>query len=1053
MSFRLSLDLGSTSLGWCLLKIEKETVVDITALGVRIFSDGRDGKTKEPLAVSRRNARGARRNLDRRKWRRELLLDYLTKQGLFPSDPKARKQLEGLDPYELRADALDKEIPLHHLGRVLFHINQRRGFKSNRKADKRENDLGPLKTAIKDLDAKLLTTTSRTLGEYFWKLRKENKYAPVRVRRSVVGKEASYNFYTGREMYEAEVDKILNSQKRFHPELIDRVCARIKEIVFSQRLLKPQEVGKCLFENSEPRARLALPIVQKFRILQEVNNLEIDNYGDSDRNITPEDRKKIIQALMANKKRTFRQIRTLLRLGQDVKFNLESDKRTDLGGDETSYLLSDEKAFGKRWRSFTQDQQEAIIFELFEEPNSQVLVQKLIAEYGLNQECAENISDLKLPDGYGRLSKKAIMKMLPFLEAGDRYAEAARKAGYHHSDFRTGVVFDALPYYGEVLESSVIGGTHDDGDKQYPEKFYGKINNPSVHIALNQVRRLVNEIIITYGKPDEVVIELARELKEPVDEINKQQADNTRENKRINGELEKLGVSLSYRNRMLFKLWEDLAKQPEKRCCPFSGIQISAADIFSGKFEEEHLLPFSRSFNDKRANKVLSHIDWNRRKGNRSPFEAFGHEPFWPEILARAHNLPSNKQWRFKEDAWAIADGKDGVISRLLNDTRYMSKLAKEYLAAVFENEKGKQKVRASTGQLTALLRDKLGLNDLLGDEDGKKDRTDHRHHAIDAFVIGLSDQGLLNQMAKAAHRMETTEGLWEKRRKLIDKVDAPFPGFREKIRALLENTIISFKPDHGDAQKAIHAPIPYTVAALLDQTALGFIADGEGKNEILVATRVAVEDMLTRKNIGEIADPVIRDQILDAVNGFEEKSKEWKQALSSFIERSGTRRVRIHFARQKDTLVGISSHSQPHNPYKFYATGGNYSAEIYCPNKGKRAGKWQCEVISNFDAHQKGFQPKWKIENPTAKLVMRLQIDDMVAYEKDGKTVVCRVKKIAKESGGRISFRPHTIAKEEGDKLSWRAVPSGMQEAKLRKISVDVIGRVRDPLGVVSRR
>jgi CRISPR-associated endonuclease Csn1 len=119
-----------------------------------------------------------------------------------------------------------------------------------------------------------------------------------------------------------------------------------------------------------------------------------------------------------------------------------------------------------------------------------------------------------------------------------------------------------------------MGGSREQKDKENPEKYYGKINNPTVHIALNQLRKLVNEIIRVYGRPDEVVIELARDLKEPADEINKQQAQNKKENDRINKCLETLGIKQNYRNRMLFKLWEDLAKDPAKRCCPFSGIQI-----------------------------------------------------------------------------------------------------------------------------------------------------------------------------------------------------------------------------------------------------------------------------------------------------------------------------------------------------------------------------------------------------------------------------------------------------------------------------------------------
>ncbi len=1050
MTYRLALDLGSTSLGWCLLDTEKGKPIGIRDMGVRIFPDGRDNKSK-PLAVSRRKARGIRRNLDRRDLRQKQLMSCLIRLGLMPENERERKALENLDPYELRVKALDGAIPAYCLGRALFHINQRRGFKSNRKTDKRENDAGVMKNAIKDLDAKLMQTNSRTLGEYLRKLH-EKKIA-VRVRRRVTGKETQYNFYPGREMYEAEIGKILECQKKHHPQLTEKACKEIHDIIFFQRPLKPQPVGNCVFENKEKRARKALPLFQKFRILQEVNNLEIERFADADPVLSIEDKRKVVDALLANNKKTFAQIRALLRIGRGFRFNLETDARKELKGDETASLLSNEKAFGDEWHKLSPEKQEEAVNLLFDEQDPDELVRKLMEDFGLNLEKAEYAANISLTDGYGSVSKKAILNMLPWLEQGYRYADAAKKAGYHHSDFRTGEVFDALPYYGEVLQGNVIGGTYDEADKDKPEKYYGKVNNPSVHIALNQVRKLVNALIEIHGKPEEIVIEMARDLKEPVEDISKEQTKNKKDNDRINAELEKLGVKQNYRNRMLFKLWEDLAKEPEKRCCPFSGKQISMTDIFSGQFEEEHLLPFSRSFNDGRANKVLSHIDWNRAKGNRSPFEAFSHEPFWNDILARVQNLPSNKQWRFKEDAWKQMEGKDGVIARLLNDTRYMARLTRQYLSAVFDIEKGKSKVWSTPGQMTALLRDKLGLNALLGEEDNVKERADHRHHAIDSFVIGITDRGMIKNVADAAKKIETTPALWDKRRKLVTEMPEPFAEFRERLKESLGKIVVSYKPDHGNARKAIHSKKPYTVAPLHKQKAYGLIGEGEKKGTVKLAVRVPVESLESVKHIGEVADPVIKASLLASVNGLKEESKEWKQALAAFTEQTGTRRVRVHFETGRDKLVGMSSPKHEKNPYKFYETGGNYCAEIFCPSKGKQAGKWQCEVISNYDAHQKNFTPKWRKEHPTAKLVMRLQINDMVAYELNGASIICRVKKITKkENSGRIFLRPHLIAKEEADELSWGAFPSGLQEAEARKVSVDITGRVKDPHKMVKK-
>jgi CRISPR-associated endonuclease Csn1 len=1050
MKYRLALDMGSTSLGWCVLALDKNNVPSsIINMGVRIFTDGRDDKTKEPLAVARRNARSLRRNNDRRDRRQKRLMSCLIQHGLMPENYHDRKKLESLDPYALRAVALDQEIPLHHLGRALFHINQRRGFKSNRKTDRRENEASNMKNAIKDLDQKIMFSGCRTLGEYLKKQKMESQ--PVRVRSSMVKNKAEYNFYPGREMYQKEVTALFEKQKAFHSGLTDNICAAITDIIFYQRPLKPAIIGSCRFESGEKRARLALPLVQKFRILQEVNNLQIDRLAEGDPALNPDDRKEIADALLGSKKKTFGQIRTLLKIPRDCRFNLESERRSELAGDLTSFLLSDEICFGKRWHSFTNEQQEVIINLLFDEPDPDTLIEKLATEWNVSPQQAENIANAPLPDGYGSVSTKAITKMMPFLEKGMKYSDAAKAAEYHHSDFRTGEIFDHLPYYGEILPNNVIGGSYASEDDKLPEKYFGKINNPTVHIALNQIRKLVNALIDTYGHPEQIVIELARELKEPAEDITKEQTKNQKDNERINKELELLGQRPNYRNRMVFKLWEDLAADPLKRCCPFSGIQISKSDIFTGQFEEEHLLPFSKSYNDGRANKVLSARAKNREKANRTPYEAFSHKPEWPEILARIQNLPKSKQWRFKEECWNIAKGQgEDIIARMLNDTRYMTKITKAYLSAVFDNEKGKSKIWAVPGQMTALLRDKWGLNDVLGEEDGQKDRTDHRHHAVDAFVIGCSDRSTFNRLSDAARKLEEDEKLRDKRHKLVTDLPEPFDGFRQQMTEKLEKMVISYKPDHGNATSAINAPRPYTIAGLHIDTAYGYIGKGEKKGTIIIATRKTIESMTDRKNIEKIADTSIRAALIKHLEGIKEGSAEWKETLVKFIQDTGTRRVRIHIEKTRDVLLPIKQpidrgpEESRGQEYKLYELRGNYCAEIYCPDKGKSAGKWQCEIIPNYYAHQKYFIPQWRKDNPTAKLIMRLQIDDMVSYDDGEITQICRVKKM---TNGMIYLRPHLIAKEQADKESWAASAAQLQLKNARKISVDILGRVKDPI------
>ncbi len=224
-------------------------------------------------------------------------------------------------------------------------------------------------------------------------------------------------------------------------------------------------------------------------------------------------------------------------------------------------------------------------------------------------------------------------------------------------------------------------------------------------------------------------------------------------------------------------------------------------------------------------------------------------------------------------------------------------------------------------------------------------------------------------------------------------------------------------------------------------------------------AMRVPVDSLLSRSDVEAVADAHIRAELLKRIEGLKEKSFEWKQALDHAalpgtkggIMANGLRRVRMHIEKTDGTMIGFvqpaARGKEDAEPYKYYELRGNYCAEIYCPDKGKKAGKWQCEVISNYHAHQKNFMPQWRKEHPTARLVMRLQINDMVAYDESGETVICKVKKITKmKSGGSIFLRPHTIAKEDADKLSWGASANQLQLNHARKIGVDILGRVSDP-------
>ena len=138
MLYRIGIDVGTNSLGWAAVRLKTEGDESLRAgplldMGVRIFSDGRKAEGKASNAAARREKRGPRRNRDRRLMRSAEMLESLVEFGLLPEDEGDRKDIEKLDPWVVRARALDEKLDVFEFGRALFHLQQRRGFKSNRK--------------------------------------------------------------------------------------------------------------------------------------------------------------------------------------------------------------------------------------------------------------------------------------------------------------------------------------------------------------------------------------------------------------------------------------------------------------------------------------------------------------------------------------------------------------------------------------------------------------------------------------------------------------------------------------------------------------------------------------------------------------------------------------------------------------------------------------------------------------------------------------------------------------------------------------------------------
>ncbi len=1038
-NYRLGIDMGSTSIGWCMLKLDSnDNPIDIIKMGVRIFPDGRDDKTKEPLSVKRRNYRSIRKNLDRYLLRREQLLNCLDAHSLLPQNEKERTSLFMQDPLEIRHRALDKEITLYEISRAFIHLAKRRGFKSNRKENAQEKGT-KISDAISNLQHKLTETKVRTIGEYLWNinckvnLNDQHHKKPTKFRYE--SDIADEKIFPTREMIENEFNTLWNTQRQYHKELSDSLKDEIYKVIFTQRPLKPTIKGKCYLEPTEDRIHRAHPFFQEFRLLQEINNLElIDITTGEVIDLTQEERNLIFNVMNVCDKKDYPKVRALIRKKDTdcYRFNLESENKTKLLGNESYHAL---KVKLKNIYDSLSEQKKINIIDILLSDDSDEEIQIKLHNLGLTSDETNSVFNAKLPFSYGNLSMKALQKLISHMKAGLNYSEACIEAGYKHSGIATEPTYckGDLPYYGELLPGSVLPLARISNDVD--ADLFGKINNPTVHIALNQVRKILNALCSQYGAPKEIVIELARDLKlneEQKKEINKQINKNTKTNERISLELAKLNIENNGENRLKFKLWEEMSSNPLERCCVYSGNQITAANLYQPQVQIDHILPKSRTFDDSVSNKILCYHQANEYKKERSPHEAFGqsHDGYsWEMILERAHKLPDNKKWRFQVNAMERFADEAVVLGRMLNDTRYMSRSTKAYLSYVC----GSNNIWCPAGQLTAKLRRYWGLNSILS-ETNEKERTDHRHHAIDALVIAFTSRSIVKKYADAVRFSDD---------RYIGKMPYPWNGFNlDMVKEKVDQIKVSFKPDQPNP--SLLATRNQTAGALMQETALFFHhTDTNDSKFAYFTSKVDIMSLETEKQILEVVSQPIQDVLMDFVRKDISKD-EFKQAVKTWATKHNVKKVKTMSKLNPNNLIPIKD--KQGNIFKYYCSDENLFIDIYNPKPFDSKSKWKDLVVNSFKAHKSNFTPDWKNEFPMGKLIMRLYKNDIVVFTNEkGKREFKRVRKF---SQGRIFLRELNTAKKEkgSEDIGEKYSANQLLQMQAAKAGIDILGRVFDP-------
>lgn len=647
------------------------------------------------------------------------------------------------------------------------------------------------------------------------------------------------------------------------------------------------------------------------------------------------DEKAIIKRELRQKKEmSYDNIRKLLKkYYENGKYGMFSHETVDtnLQGNKTNAIMANKEIVGQDWYDLSEDDKYDIIEELFSDKSNDELSAIYTKKYNLTEKQINGIFNkaiYKLDSGYIRYGKTAVKKLNNIMDNDNLDLHYAReKAGY--GDENPKEASNRLEYYGKVFPDSVVDPQIDNPKNE--EEKYGKIANPTIHVALNQLRKVVNELIDFYGKPEQIVIELARDLKNSRKAKEKSKNEIAR-NKKLNEEVDRIiyEYSTEYHtqipnnksNRDKVKLWLELGRSEIDRRCIYTGEQISIAKLFSDDVQIEHIVPYSKTLDDSMNNKTLSMKKANYYKGNKTPYEAFkdskdGYD--YDAIIARAKLLNNtNKFKRFTKDAMELYKTKEGgdFIARQLSDTQYLSKLACNYLQSLYD-EKYRSSIWTIPGQLTALIRKKLGLNKLISDDDNKN-RNDHRHHAIDAFVVTITTRSLLQKMAHAASVREDLDNrnLSSYRNKLFDKMPEPFHNYRKSIQLSIENIKTSHKADRSISGK------------LHEDTAYGLVKDNDKYN------------LVRRQEITDVINPeLIRDKEL------REFAKNREQ-FNKIIKERNIQHIRTF--KKSSPIIEIKDNKN--NIFKAFIPGNNICAEIYEISNGKK----YVEVITLLMRHRK---------------------------------------------------------------------------------------------------
>lgn len=829
-TYRLGLDIGIASVGAAVVQTNSfDNPCHLTEPDVRKFTAAEcreNGKYYgKSAAVPRRECRSTRRRIRRKQLRMNCIKQALQKADLIDIDEFMKRYSDGTLPnvYQLRYEGLDRLLTDDEFAQILIHIAKHRGFLSTRRADKKDKESGAILAATSANQKLMMEKGYRTVGEMMYL--DESFHTPCSNNEQgfIVtprNKAKDYKHTIYRSMLVDEVHALFDAQRKLgNTKATETLESEYLEIMTRQRSydLGPglqadgtkspfamdgykSNAGECTFYKNETRAAKGTYTAELSMTLQKINNLKlVDRYGDG-RFLTDEEKQKILEYISKHKTMKYKTVKTLLGIDSMIRFNLlnygkkkktkkESEDKTkddstkkngtkksktkaetgektdkDSNKDETElerinriedtvfvsmeFTLSYTDCLKTRIKTLSETEKRDLFDEVGELLTSYktdaARIEKL-SNLGLTSEEIDHLLDLN-PKGYARLSHKAMKEIETYLVQGLTYDKACAAAGL---DFQVTYTGEKMKYLKGPEINNIINN----------------IQSPVVRRSVAQTVRVINAIIRKYGSPQAVNVELSREMSKSFLERKKAETAmelRHKENVKFCEEIKKLGInSPNGEDITRYRLWKD-----QNGICLYSGEKIPARTMFSKEYEIDHIIPYSISLDDRYQNKVLVKAKENQTKGNRLPYEYFGHDKTrWAAYENRVESLikSDGKKAHLLKKNYTKEDQRE-FTERNLNDTRYATTVVYNmilqylYLEPYNCDRKTKQ-VYAVNGAVTAYLRKRWGLN--------KKDRTNDRHHAMDAVVIACCTDEMI---AKVTKYMQDRETAYSKNFRITDE-------------------------------------------------------------------------------------------------------------------------------------------------------------------------------------------------------------------------------------------------------------------------------------------